>query len=112
MNADNHSRDEQYRPRELVLLNARNIKFRGKKTSKLMPKYIRPFKISGRVGSVVYKLQLPDKYRLHPTCHVDLLRRFSNRPEKGISNQLDDEIEGENYFKVEILDHQDCKKPG
>jgi hypothetical protein len=36
--------------------------FRGRKTSKLMPKYIGPYKISGRVGSVAYKLQKPDKY--------------------------------------------------
>ena len=113
VNADKHRRDEQYQPGDLVLLSTRNIKFRGKKISKLMPKYIGPFKIKGKVGSVAYKLQLPDKYRLHPTFHVALLRRYQTDPRRVSENQPDDEIEGENYFKVErILDHQDRKKPG
>jgi hypothetical protein len=62
MNADKHRRDEHYQPGDMVLLITRNIKFREKKACKLMPKYIGPLKISGKVGSVPHKLQLPDKY--------------------------------------------------
>jgi hypothetical protein len=97
----------------MVLLSTRNIKFRGKKTSKLMPKYIGPFKIINKVGSVAYKLQLPDKYRLHPTFHVALLRRYQTDPTRITASQPEQELDGEDYFKVErILDHQDRKKPG
>jgi hypothetical protein len=99
VNADKHRRDEQYQPGDLVLLSTRNIKFRGKKINKLMPKYIGPFKIRGKVGSVAYKLQLPDKYQLHPTFHVVLLRRYQTDPRRVLVNQPDDEIEGEKNLR-------------
>jgi hypothetical protein len=113
LNADKHRRDEQYQPGDMVLLSTRNIKFRGKKTSKLIPKYIGPFKIINKVGLVAYKLQLPDKYHLHPTFHVALLRRYQTDLTRITASQPEEELDGEDYFMVErILDHQDRKKPG
>jgi hypothetical protein len=96
----------------MVLLSTQNIKFRRKKTYKSMPKYIGSFKISGKFGSVAYKVQLPDKNPLYATFHVALLRRYQTEPRRASVNQPDDKIEGENYFKVErVLDHQDHTKP-
>ena len=59
-----------------VLLNTRNLKFKGLECRKLMPRFIGPFTIEERVGSVSYKLTLPDTMAVHPVFHVELLRPF------------------------------------
>ena len=48
----------------------------GKK-GKLSPRYIGPYKVLKRIGSVVYELDLPnDLAKVHPVFHVSMLRKF------------------------------------
>ncbi|GKD81249.1 hypothetical protein Tco_1348088 [Tanacetum coccineum] len=47
------------------------------KAYKLNPKYVRPFKVIERVGSVAYKLELPEELsRVHNTFHVSNMKKF------------------------------------
>ncbi|GKC67170.1 hypothetical protein Tco_1099768 [Tanacetum coccineum] len=47
------------------------------KWGKLKPRYIGPFKIIAKVGTVVYRLELPEKLsRVHSTFHVSNMKKF------------------------------------
>ncbi|GJV22563.1 putative reverse transcriptase domain-containing protein [Tanacetum coccineum] len=52
------------------------------KRGKLNPRYVRPFKVLEKVGSVAYKLELPQKpSRVHNTFHVSKLKKcYSDDP--------------------------------
>ncbi|GKE13899.1 putative reverse transcriptase domain-containing protein, partial [Tanacetum coccineum] len=46
------------------------------KRGKLNPRYVRPFKVIERVGSIAYKLELPKELsRVHNTFHVSNLKK-------------------------------------
>ncbi|GJR70624.1 hypothetical protein Tco_0016689 [Tanacetum coccineum] len=52
------------------------------KRGKLNPRYVRPFKVLKKIGSVAYKLELPQELsRVHNTFHVSNLKKcYSNEP--------------------------------
>ncbi|GKC49192.1 reverse transcriptase domain-containing protein [Tanacetum coccineum] len=79
------------------------------KRGKLNPRYIGPFKILAKVGTVAYRLELPEQLiRVHSTFHVSNLKKcFSDEP-LAISLdeiQIDDKL---NFIEepVEIMDQE------
>ena len=64
---------------DLVLLRVSPTKgvVRFGVSGKLSPRYIGPFTILARVGSLAYRLQLSDSMAgVHPVFHVSMLRKF------------------------------------
>ncbi|KAG6474774.1 hypothetical protein ZIOFF_068713 [Zingiber officinale] len=76
----------------------------------LIAKYDRPFKIVEKVGNVAYRLNLPERLKVHPTFHVSFLKKFhaddmdpsrsyAKRAPSVVRKQFSDDV-------VEILNHR------
>ncbi|GKB82303.1 hypothetical protein Tco_0949198, partial [Tanacetum coccineum] len=79
------------------------------KRGKLNPRYIGPFKILNKLGTVAYRLELPEQLsRVHSTFHVSNLKKcFFDKPLAIPLDeiQIDDKF---NFFEesVEIMDQE------
>lgn len=74
-----HRRDEVFEPNQMVWLRRRayrQLSVHPRSHHKLSRKYVGPFRINRRVGTVAYELALPEDSRVHPVFHVSLLKRY------------------------------------
>jgi len=89
---------------DLVMLNAQNI--RTKPPSKrLAPKLYGPFKILEQRGQLTYKLEISDRWKIHPVFHVSLLEpyRTSLRPAREQPPMTPEDIDGDLEWEVERI---------
>jgi hypothetical protein len=95
-----------------VLLSAAHIDVAvnvKRPSKKLMTKYLGPYKILEKVGTVSYKLQLPPTMQVHNVFHVSLLRPYKNPTQVDPYHQLQPPPpviinDREEYEVEEILD--------
>ena len=108
--ADQKRREVSYEVGDSVLLSSKNLPIRFTGSGKLLPRYVGPFKVVQRIGSLAYKLDLPAHYRIHPVFHVSLIEpyradgRYQPPPPPT-------EIEGALEYEVDrILSHRYTRK--
>nr|GEY11564.1 putative reverse transcriptase domain-containing protein [Tanacetum cinerariifolium] len=79
------------------------------KIGKLNPRYIRPFKVLAKVGTISYRLELPEQLsRVHNTFHVSNLKKCLSDEPLAISL---DEVQIEDKLRfveepVEVMDRE------
>ena len=95
-----------------VLLSTQHITLKHPGTRKLLPRWIGPFTILDRIGSVAYRLELPESmHRIHPVFHVSKIKPYkaSGRVQPP---PVPIEIEGELEYEVERILDKRIKKRG
>ena len=109
--ADRHRRDVVFKKGDDVLLSTKYITLKHPGTRKLLPRWIGPFTILDRIGTLAYRLKLPESMcRIHPVFHVSKLKPYkaSGRVQPP---PVPIEIEGELEYEVErILDKRITKR--
>ena len=63
---------EEYKVRDLVLLNMRDLKWqmKGRRSEKLTERFVGPYKVKGIVSSNAIELELPNSIKIHPVVNV------------------------------------------
>ncbi|XP_059292195.1 uncharacterized protein LOC132045626 [Lycium ferocissimum] len=80
----------------------------GKK-GKLSPRFIGPYEIVRKIGTVAYELKLPsDMAMVHPVFHISMLRLYKPDPSHVLNPEEIEINEGLSYEEksVQILDRQ------
>ena len=92
----------QYHMGEQVWLEGKNLKFPHQAT-KLNSKCYGPFRVIKEVSPVMYWLQLPPLWNIHPVFHASLLLSYHKTPSHGpnFSWLPLDLIDGEEEYEVE-----------
>ena len=75
---DKHRTDRTFEARDLVYARLHPYRQQSvacKTSNKLSAKFFGPFPILTRIGTMAYKLQLPETSRIHPVFHVSQLRK-------------------------------------
>ena len=98
----------QYHIGDQVWLEGKNLKFPHQAT-KLNPKCYGPFRVIKEISPVVYQLQLPPSWNIHPVFHASLLSPYHKTPSHSpnFSRPPPDLINNKEEYKVEqIKAHQ------
>nr|GEV34998.1 putative reverse transcriptase domain-containing protein [Tanacetum cinerariifolium] len=109
--ADKRRKPLEFQVGDKVMLKVSPWKgvIRFEKQGKLNPRYIRPFKILSKVGTVAYRLELPEQLsRVHSTFHVSYLKKCLSDEQLAIpldEIHVDDKL---NFIEkpVKIIDHE------
>jgi hypothetical protein len=105
--ADKSRREVKFQEGDEVWLNIKNFRLLEGLSHKFLGPYAGPFKVLENKLSDIYKLELPENLRVHPTFHVSLLKpvsRDASRPNREhTSRPPPDLVHNEPEFEVEAV---------
>jgi hypothetical protein len=78
---------------------------------KLAPRYMGPYEVTEKFGTVAYRIRLPDRLSaVHDVFHVSLLKKCEQIPEAQIIEETNAEIEPDlslAEYPMRVLDHKE-----
>ncbi|QRW20751.1 Retrotransposable element Tf2 protein [Rhizoctonia solani] len=93
----------EYSIGEKVWLDAKNVEICSN-SNKLDPKQLGPFKVTKKISSHAYRLELPDTLKIHNVFYVGLLSKVHKSPSQPLLEHPPPEtIEGEEEYEVEQI---------
>jgi len=74
---------EEYRVGNLVLLSTKNLKWqmKGRRSEKLMERFVGPYRVKGIVSSNVIELELPRTIKIHPVVNISRVQLYKPQVE-------------------------------
>lgn len=97
---DGRHKEKTFKKGDLVLLSTRNLKLKTPK--KMTPKFVGPFRVLDTVGSLAYRLALPEQYsRLHNVFPVVLLEPWYARSQEEKGQMPMPDLEDDDEWEVE-----------
>ena len=103
----------EYKVGDLVMLSTKDLKYQmvGRRTEKLMERFVGPYKIKKIVSTNVVELKLPSTIKIHPVVNVSRIHKYVEQVEGQKREQPAPVIiEGEEEWKVErILNKQQIR---
>ena len=72
---------------------------------KLAPRRYGPFEILAQVGSLAYKLKIPDHWRIHPVFHASMMTKHTETEEHGPNflKPPPEVLNDEEHYEVEAI---------
>jgi len=74
---------EEYRVGDLVLLSTKDLKWqmKGRRSEKLMERFVDPYKVKGIVSSNAIELELPKSIKIHPVVNASRVQLYKPQVE-------------------------------
>jgi len=74
---------DDYKVGDLVMLSTKDLKYQivGRRTEKLMERFVESYKVKKIVSSNVVELELPDTIKIHPVVNVSRIHRYVGQVE-------------------------------
>jgi len=74
---------EEYKVGDLVMLSTKDLKYQmvGRRTKKLMKRFVGPYKIKKIVSTNVIELELPSTVKIHPVVNISRIQRYVRQVE-------------------------------
>jgi len=63
---------------DLVMLSTKDLKYQmvGRRTEKLMERFVGPYKVKKIISANVVKLELPSTIKIHPVVNISRICRY------------------------------------
>jgi len=74
---------DDYKVGDLVMLSTKDLKHQivGRRTEKLMERFVESYKVKKIISSNVVELELPDTIKIHPVVNVSRIHRYVGQVE-------------------------------
>ena len=81
---------DDYKVGDLVMLSTKDLKYQmvGRRTEKLMERFVGPYKIKKIMSSNAVELELPSTIKIHPVVNVSRIHRYVRQVEEQRKEQL------------------------